>query len=61
MEVRSNLIISIVEIYLIARLWISLLLFSIRLCRPKIQYPDWLIGLSLRLTVTVTEFCVRQL
>ena len=24
------------------------------------QYPDWLIGLSLHLAHTVTEFCLRQ-
>jgi len=45
----------------IARLWISLLLFPFPLDYVDLkQYPDWLINLSLRFMVTVADFCVRQ-
>ena len=41
----------------IARLWISLLLFPFPFDYVDLkQYPDWLIGLSLCLIVTVVEF-----
>jgi len=45
--------------HLIARLWINLLLFPFPLNYVYLnQYPDWLIGLSLRLMVTVAECAV---